>query len=181
MQRALQAPEHEVHLAQVCSLATGVRETFAAFGIPMNIADIALFPDGILVALAPAVRVRMHVISEFEDDIRFALGLEDVTIEAPLPGKRLVGVMLHFDVAHTIFRTAKNPKGIPSPWGYVGTDALYDEAKRLVTAAGKVSVPMLRRMLGIDHARAVRLLLLLEAQGIVGPQQGDRPRDVYGS
>jgi len=57
-------------------------------------------------------------------------------------------------------------------------DALYEEAKELVVAAGKASASYLQRRLRVGYARAARLLDLLEQRGIIGPSDGAKPRDV---
>lgn len=57
-------------------------------------------------------------------------------------------------------------------------DELYDEAVQLVTEAGKASASLLQRRLRVGYARAARLLDILEENGIVGPQEGAKPRDV---
>jgi S-DNA-T family DNA segregation ATPase FtsK/SpoIIIE len=58
-------------------------------------------------------------------------------------------------------------------------DPMYDEAKRTVIASRKASTSLLQRRLGIGYARAARLMDILEERGIVGPQDGAKPRDVY--
>lgn len=60
-----------------------------------------------------------------------------------------------------------------------GDDELYEEAKRVVIRARKASASLLQRRLKIGYARAARLLDMLEENGIVGPAQGAKPRDVY--
>lgn len=57
-------------------------------------------------------------------------------------------------------------------------DELYEESKQLVAQAGKASASLLQRRLRIGYARAARLLDLLEEQGVIGPADGARPRDV---
>lgn len=57
-------------------------------------------------------------------------------------------------------------------------DDLYDDAKQVVVQAGKASASLLQRRLRIGYARAARLLDLLESQGVIGPADGARPRDV---
>jgi S-DNA-T family DNA segregation ATPase FtsK/SpoIIIE len=61
-----------------------------------------------------------------------------------------------------------------------GGDDLFEAAKEEVTRAGKASASLLQRRLRIGYARAARLLDILEDQGIIGPGDGAKPRDVYG-
>ncbi|HAZ17048.1 MAG: translocase FtsK protein [Parcubacteria group bacterium GW2011_GWA2_43_13] len=58
-------------------------------------------------------------------------------------------------------------------------DVLYQEARTLVIETGKASASLLQRRLRVGYARAARLLDLLEDQGVVGPQEGARPREVF--
>ena len=58
-------------------------------------------------------------------------------------------------------------------------DPLYEEAKRIVIENQKASASFLQRRLQIGYARAARLLDMLEAEGIVGPPRGAKPREVY--
>lgn len=57
-------------------------------------------------------------------------------------------------------------------------DDLYDDARETVVQAGKASASLLQRRLRIGYARAARLLDLLEAQGVIGPPDGAKPRDI---
>ena len=58
------------------------------------------------------------------------------------------------------------------------TDALYDEAVRIVVEMGKASTSTLQRRLRIGYGRAARLLDIMEEDGIVGPPDGSKPREV---
>ena len=58
-------------------------------------------------------------------------------------------------------------------------DPMYDEAKKIVIQSRKASTSLLQRRLGIGYARAARLMDILEERGVVGPQEGARPREVY--
>jgi len=58
-------------------------------------------------------------------------------------------------------------------------EELYEQAKRLVIKARKASASFLQRRLRIGYNRAARIIDMLEARGIVGPQQGSKPREVY--
>jgi S-DNA-T family DNA segregation ATPase FtsK/SpoIIIE len=58
-------------------------------------------------------------------------------------------------------------------------DDLYTDAKEVAIQAGKASASLLQRRLRIGYSRAARILDLLEADGIVGPADGAKPREVY--
>ncbi|MDD5750852.1 MAG: DNA translocase FtsK [Candidatus Pacebacteria bacterium] len=57
-------------------------------------------------------------------------------------------------------------------------DELYDEARKVVLQYHKASASLLQRRLQIGYARAARLLDLLETNGVVGPADGAKPRDI---
>ncbi|MDP3770398.1 MAG: DNA translocase FtsK [bacterium] len=57
-------------------------------------------------------------------------------------------------------------------------DPLYEEARELVMAARKASASYLQRRLRVGYARAARLLDLLEQNGVIGPGDGAKPREV---
>ncbi len=58
-------------------------------------------------------------------------------------------------------------------------DSLFFDAKEVVAQAGKASASLLQRRLKVGYARAARLLDLLEEQGIIGPGEGAKAREVY--
>ena len=57
-------------------------------------------------------------------------------------------------------------------------DDLYEEAKDTILKAGKGSASLLQRRLRVGYARAARLLDLLEANGVIGPAEGSKPREI---
>lgn len=57
-------------------------------------------------------------------------------------------------------------------------DDMFDAAKAAVISAGKGSTSYIQRKLGVGYARAARLMDQLEEQGIVGPENGSKPREV---
>ena len=57
-------------------------------------------------------------------------------------------------------------------------DDMFADAARLVVSAHKGSTSDLQRKLGLGYARAGRIMDQLEAAGIVGPQEGSKPRPV---
>lgn len=59
-----------------------------------------------------------------------------------------------------------------------GDDELFDEAARMVVAEGQASASFLQRRLRIGFSRAARLIDLMEQDGLLGPPQGSKPREV---
>ncbi|RLB23067.1 MAG: DNA translocase FtsK, partial [Deltaproteobacteria bacterium] len=59
-------------------------------------------------------------------------------------------------------------------------DERYDEAVDIVLKTGQASISMLQRKLRVGYNRAARMIELMEKEGIVGPSDGVRPREVYG-
>jgi len=68
-------------------------------------------------------------------------------------------------------------KGMPTT-SVDGKDSFFEEAIRVIVQYDKASASLLQRRLSIGYSRAARLLDQLEAQGIVGPAEGSKPRDV---
>ncbi len=63
--------------------------------------------------------------------------------------------------------------------GEGGDDELVAAAKEEIMKMQKASASFLQRRLRIGYARAARLLDILEEQGIVGPADGAKPREIY--
>lgn len=59
-----------------------------------------------------------------------------------------------------------------------GDEDMYKDAVRVVVEAGKASTSLLQRRLRIGYGRAARIMEEMEEQGIIGAQEGSRPRDV---
>jgi S-DNA-T family DNA segregation ATPase FtsK/SpoIIIE len=57
-------------------------------------------------------------------------------------------------------------------------DPLFDDAVRLVFEFGKASTSLLQRRLRIGYGRAAHLIDLMERDGLVGPADGSRPREL---
>ena len=71
---------------------------------------------------------------------------------------------------------ATGPNGEPA--GDEVDDALYQDAVRVVCEAGRASTSTLQRRLRIGYGRAARLIDIMEKDGIVGPPDGTKPREV---
>jgi S-DNA-T family DNA segregation ATPase FtsK/SpoIIIE len=59
-----------------------------------------------------------------------------------------------------------------------GDDPLLPEAKDVILRAGKASASLLQRRIKVGYARAARILDLLEEQGVIGPGDGAKPREI---
>lgn len=57
-------------------------------------------------------------------------------------------------------------------------DPVYNEALEFIVSTGKASASLLQRKFKIGYNRAARLIDLFEERGIIGPQQGSKPREV---
>ncbi len=73
----------------------------------------------------------------------------------------------------------KQPK---LPWADImeeaNKDDMLEEAIQLVVEGGRVSTSLLQRRLGIGYPRASRLIDQMEEEGVIGPADGNKPRDV---
>jgi len=58
-------------------------------------------------------------------------------------------------------------------------DELYYEALRIVAETRQASISMIQRRLRIGYNRAARMIEIMEKQGLVGPADGAKPREVY--
>ena len=73
--------------------------------------------------------------------------------------------------------TAEDEKGgVETP--QFEKDDLYDEAARIVVGSGQASISYLQRKLRIGFSRAARLVDMMEAEGLVSPGAGGKPREV---
>jgi S-DNA-T family DNA segregation ATPase FtsK/SpoIIIE len=58
------------------------------------------------------------------------------------------------------------------------TDKLYNDAVRVVVGEGRASTSLLQRRLSIGYGRAAKLVDMMYNNGIVGPSDGSKPREV---
>jgi S-DNA-T family DNA segregation ATPase FtsK/SpoIIIE len=58
------------------------------------------------------------------------------------------------------------------------TDELYEQAVRLVSEMRSVSISMLQRRMRIGYQRSARMIERMERDGLVGPADGAKPREV---
>ncbi|MBI3316725.1 MAG: DNA translocase FtsK 4TM domain-containing protein [Candidatus Omnitrophica bacterium] len=76
---------------------------------------------------------------------------------------------------HPEIQSAQEGKGAG---GVLEKDELFDEAVAVVLETGQASTSNLQRRLRLGYTRAARIIDQMEAAGIIGPQQGAKPRDI---
>lgn len=82
-----------------------LEETFNSFGIQATVERAEIGPSVTKYEVKPAVGVRVNRISNLADDLALALAAKDVRIEAPIPGKSLVGIEVpNSEIATVSFR-----------------------------------------------------------------------------
>jgi S-DNA-T family DNA segregation ATPase FtsK/SpoIIIE len=57
-------------------------------------------------------------------------------------------------------------------------DSMYDDAVRLVAETRRCSTSWLQRKLGLGYNRAARIVEMMEKQGVIGPANGAKDREV---
>lgn len=65
------------------------------------------------------------------------------------------------------------------PGGDEEVDEVYEEAKKIVIQYQKASASFLQQVMGIGYPKAARIIMDLEENGVVGPANGSKPREVY--
>ncbi len=80
---------------------------------------------------------------------------------------------------YSLPQPAAAPGGTFNGFEGTGSDELYEEAKRIVVQHQQGSISLLQRRLKIGYSRAARLIDEMEEEGIVGPADGSKPRQVY--
>ena len=58
-------------------------------------------------------------------------------------------------------------------------DERYDEAVNVVCESGQASISMVQRRLRVGYNRAARMIEMMEKEGVIGPADGSRPREVF--
>ncbi|MCB1041716.1 MAG: DNA translocase FtsK [Acidobacteria bacterium] len=106
-----------------------------------------------------------------------------VRIHAPLLMESEILQMVKFlrqqgqpDYNHTVLKSEADDVmvgGISS-----SDDPMYDQAARLVVRSGQASVSYIQRKMRLGYNRAARLVDMMEADGIVGPNVGSKARDI---
>ena len=87
-----------------------------------------------------------------------------------------------YDETLTIDKSGNDDANIPDSDGYASTeeydDPIYNEVVDFAVSTGKISASLIQRKFRLGYNRAARIIDLLEERGIIGPQNGSKPREV---
>ena len=88
-----------------------------------------------------------------------------------------------YDETLTIDKSeGSSSKSVPDDDGYASAeeydDPIYNEVVDFAVSTGKISASLIQRKFRLGYNRAARIIDLLEERGIIGPQNGSKPREV---
>jgi S-DNA-T family DNA segregation ATPase FtsK/SpoIIIE len=177
---------------------TRIAQMARATGIHMVLATQRPSVDvvtGLIKANFPA-RIAFAVTSQIDSRVILdtpgaerLLGRGDMLLMLPDSPKlqRLQGCFVSDGEIHRLVNFWKETAGelpptISRPWDGIMAEAdrdnMLEEAIELVMKSGRASTTFLQRRLGIGYPRASRLMDQLEEEGIIGPAEGSRRREV---
>ena len=123
-------------------------------------------------------------------DMLYYAGVEMERVQCALVSMTEINKITGFIGSQTGYRQCCNtPYYLPVPESQDGEtsggsidmqnlDPMFEDAARMVVSTQKGSTSDLQRRLGMGYARAGRVMDQLEGAGIVGPQEGSKPRQV---
>ena len=123
-------------------------------------------------------------------DMLYYAGVEMERVQCALVSMAEINRITSFIGGQTGFKKCYNtPYYLPVPESQDGEtsggsidmqniDPMFEDAARMVVTTQKGSTSDLQRRLGMGYARAGRVMDQLEGAGIVGPQEGSKPRQV---
>ena len=99
------APDKPKSQSKEKNIVRILEDTFKSFNIDVKVERAEIGPSVTKYEVKPAVGVRVNRISNLADDLALALAAKDVRIEAPIPGKSLVGIEVpNSEIATVSFR-----------------------------------------------------------------------------
>ncbi|OGN35002.1 MAG: hypothetical protein A3I39_01625 [Candidatus Yanofskybacteria bacterium RIFCSPLOWO2_02_FULL_47_9b] len=88
----LHEDQEEAVTGDINASATIIKRTLGNFGIDVEMGEVSIGPTVTQFTLRPAVGVKLSRISALNPDLSLALAAHPIRIEAPIPGKALVGI-----------------------------------------------------------------------------------------
>ncbi|WP_409021456.1 DNA translocase FtsK [Dellaglioa sp. P0083] len=113
-----------------------LKQTFESFGVDVEIKSVSLGPSVTEYELHPAIGVKVSKIVNLADDLALALAAKDIRIEAPIPGKSLIGIEVpNSKVSMVSFRDViESQQKNPTPDKILEVPLGRDVSGQLVTA-----------------------------------------------
>jgi len=116
-----------------------IKRTLANFGIDVEMDEVSIGPSVTRYALKPAEGVKLSRIAALQDNLAYALAAPSIRIEAPIPGKSLVGVEIPNTIKTTVglgtlfsaeeFQTSEKPLLVGLGKGISGKSHFQNVAK----------------------------------------------------
>ncbi|MBP6857985.1 MAG: hypothetical protein KBC11_02205 [Candidatus Pacebacteria bacterium] len=136
----LERDSGKANVGDVKANANVIKRTLAEFGIEVEMDEITIGPTVTRYALKPAQGVKLTKIVGLQNDLALSLAAHPIRIEAPIPGKSLVGI--------EIPNKTKSTVGLA---GLISNPAFTDNHKPLLVAlgrdiSGKVTIESLTKM-----------------------------------
>lgn len=86
------ATDQQADLNSIKTNTKKLQDTLKSFGVDATVENVNLGPSVTKYELRPAVGVKVSRITHLADDLALALAAKDIRIEAPIPGKSLIGI-----------------------------------------------------------------------------------------
>lgn len=133
----VQSTDQSADLNSIKANTKKLQETLASFGVDATVENVNLGPTVTKYELRPAIGVKVSKITHLADDLALALAAKDIRIEAPIPGKSLIGIEVpNTKIATVGFRdmieaAPRNDKPLEVPLGrtVTGTVMMADLTK----------------------------------------------------
>lgn len=90
--QAIPPTDQSAEYAAIKQNTKKLKQTFDSFGIDVEVKNVNLGPAVTKYEIKPAIGVKVSKIVSLTDDLALALAAKDVRIEAPIPGKSLIGI-----------------------------------------------------------------------------------------
>lgn len=133
----VKATDQQEDLNNIKKNTKTLQQTLKSFGVDATVENVNLGPSVTKYELRPAVGVKVSRITHLADDLALALAAKDIRIEAPIPGKSLIGIEVpNQQIATVGFRdmvenapSNDNPMEVPLGRSVTGDVKMADLAK----------------------------------------------------
>lgn len=163
--------------------ANVIKRTFQTFGIEVEMGEIRIGPSVTQYTLKPSEGIKLSRITSLNNDLSLALASHPIRIEAPIPGKSLVGIEvpnkdsslvgLRYLLGEEIFQTSTNPLSLALGRNVAGKPVFSTMVKMPhlliagATGSGKsVAIHALMMSLLYRHSPADLQMLLIDPKRV---------------